>query len=303
MLLIDRHEYSILPLLPSGSFDRTDLACDEHGRSADAMWLAEGPDPSEPQLVGVERKRLSDALDSQLSGRMIDQLRCNVLCKGCRRIWILIEDEFRPSPYSGVLEKLKASTGKKSGKDSSYWVPALTGNSKRGMWESFYKWLASICQQLTDLGVQTRLWVTRNDKESAAWLYAQYSLDQKPYDEHKSLQAFVDIGRPTQQCSVCRHGQSKHKDGYCSTCRDRCSGQPKRSGSNSSLVRPCHVAQIMATFDLVGWDRALAIGDYFSSPREAANADVKEYLQIEGVGKKTAEGVVKQWNERRVVRP
>src|SRR5688500_8986774 len=106
-LMVDRRETTLFPLLPSGSYQKVDL-----GRYGDAAWYAEGPDPARPPYCGMERKRLSDALGCRDDGRLIDQLRFMV--ERYDIIYILIEDEYRPNPRSGVLEKKLVSKNRRS---------------------------------------------------------------------------------------------------------------------------------------------------------------------------------------------
>jgi ERCC4-type nuclease len=62
------------------------------------------------------------------------------------------------------------------------------------------------------------------------------------------------------------------------------------------LVRPNLVRRIGKELSGIGWERSRAVSEHFRSVRELANADVKEWQGIEGIGKKTAEKVVRELN-------
>lgn len=59
------------------------------------------------------------------------------------------------------------------------------------------------------------------------------------------------------------------------------------------LVRPSLLRRVVKELDGLGWERSRAVADHFKSVQEMANADVAEWVKIEGIGKKTAEKVVK----------
>lgn len=70
--------------------------------------------------------------------------------------------------------------------------------------------------------------------------------------------------------------------------------QPNQEGV--LLVRPSLVRRVAKELDGVGWERSRAVADKFGSVRELVDASVKDWREIEGIGKKTAEKVVRAIN-------
>lgn len=65
-----------------------------------------------------------------------------------------------------------------------------------------------------------------------------------------------------------------------------------------SLVMPSLVRRVASELDGIGWTRSKAVSEKFRSVRELANADVSEWREVDGIGKKTAERVVEQLEGR-----
>ena len=59
------------------------------------------------------------------------------------------------------------------------------------------------------------------------------------------------------------------------------------------LVKPNLLRRVAKELEGVGWTKSGDVAGVFTSVREMANADVKEWAKIPGIGKKTAEAVVK----------
>lgn len=296
-LLVDRRELTLYPNLPTGGYSVEDL-----GNYGDAAWFAEGPDPNNPPYCGMERKRLDNLLNDIENNHLVEQLRC-MIQRPYQVIWLVIESEMRPNPDTGVLEKKTKKKGK-NGRWHYPWVPVAENRtsrksrSSRRMWDSVYKWVSSVRRQMFYIGIDMNVWVTRDAKESARWLWSQYTLDQKPWKSHRSFKVFNESQKFTQSCAECGHGPQSHRNGKCVTCKGSCEYVSKHPG----VVTPPLVAEVASRADKVGWDRALAIADHFASVRQMVNADVKEYLKIEGVGKETAASIVHQWNFERKIR-
>lgn len=271
-------------LLPPGGSVLSDLILSGSNNRADAAWFGNGPDPARPPFIGVERKRLGDALQCMQDGRLVEQLRG--LVSTYNHVWILIEDEIRPNPLTGILEKLlhekkktKHGHGSGSGGGSGggsthfncnskcHWVPALFGSKRKLMWRDFHHWLSSLTYGATEqTGIVVRTWFTRSAKETADWIWSEYNWWQKQWSEHRSLDVF----------------ETSHQ-------------RPKKG----MMLRPPIEARITKEFDGFGWDRSLAAADRFRSPRELANATVDQWLEVEGVGRKLAEQIVGQWSRTR----
>lgn len=268
----------LFQLLPRGGSELADLTLVGSNNRADAAWFGNGPDQNKPRFVGVERKRLGDALQCMQDGRLVEQLRG--LVQTFDHVWILIEEEIRSNPQTGLLEKYiklgtktvtKSRTGKSMSKPYYYkWVSALYGSKRKLMWRDFHHWLCTLTTVATELtGKPVRLWFTRSARETSEWIWSEYNWWQKPWREHKSLEVFdVSHQRPKQ----------------------------------GMMIKPPLEARLAKEFDGFGWDRSLAAADQFSSPREMANATVDQWLEVDGVGKKLAESMVRQWTRERTLR-
>jgi len=98
---------------------------------------------------------------------------------------------------------------------------------------------------------------TRDVKQTAAVILSLHSFFQKPMDDHSSLKQF-HTERPPQV----------------------------------ALVRPGLVKRVAKELDGVGWTRASAVAEHFSSVYAAISAPESEWRKIPGIGKKTAQRVV-----------
>lgn len=64
------------------------------------------------------------------------------------------------------------------------------------------------------------------------------------------------------------------------------------------LIVPTRIMKVAATFPGVGSEKLLDIEEQFGSIREMVNADAATWRQVDGVGKKTAETIVKYLEEK-----
>lgn len=91
-----------------GSKDLLDPLRDRH-LPAELMKLDagdvafEGDGPTGPLMVGIERKRIKDMLDSMRSGRLAGHQLVGLL-RDYQVNYLIIEGGYRPNPNSGVLE-------------------------------------------------------------------------------------------------------------------------------------------------------------------------------------------------------
>src|SRR6185503_3121442 len=306
---VDLHQ-----LLPRGGSVLSDLLLVGSNNRADAAWFGNGPDPSRPPYIGVERKRLGDALQCMQDGRWVEQLRGMVTTYN--HAWVLIEEEIRSNPTNGLLEKLLHDRSKKTGKrgggsgtrhfncnSKCRWVPASVGTKRKLMWRDFRHWLSSLIHVATEeSGVIVRHEFTRNPTETADFLWTEYTWWQKDWKDHDSLKVFNTSGPlPNMKPCVCDHPKASH-EGRRSKCA-RCScDRYEQARTVSTLIAPPDVARYAKETDGVGWDRALALADKFASVRELFNAGADD-LVIKGViGRKLAEGMERQWTRERTIR-
>lgn len=245
---------------------------------ADAAFCGNGPDPSAPPLIGVERKRLADALACMDDGRYAGtQLRG--LVRTYDVVWFVVEDTFRAHPVTGVLEKLiykHANKYPSARANPSRWVPATFNHRRPVMHRDFTHWLMSVTHGAAlETGKHVH-WTSvphtppeaKGGREFASWLWSTYTWWQKRWQDHKSLNVF-----------------------------DKSKSRP--TGRGLGLVDPPQVAHFAKEFDGVGWKHALAISDRFESVRALTNASVSELLEVEGVGKVLAASIVEQANRKR----
>jgi len=60
------------------------------------------------------------------------------------------------------------------------------------------------------------------------------------------------------------------------------------------LTRPGLVRRVSKEFSGVGWQRSRSVAEHFKTVRAMVNAGVKDWLEVDGIGKKTAERVVQE---------
>lgn len=258
-VLIDRRTGSkdLLPLLPRGCAELTDL------EFADAVVVGNGPDG--PVTEAFERKRLGDALACLQDGRFAGhQLR------GLRNdydfVWLVIEDEIRADPRTGILQRRyeQRVKGKRRGttRTEGRWVDAMFGAKSTIMWRDFMHWLLSMRRK----GGVDDITFTRNAKETADLIWTVHTWRQKKWSAHKSVDVF---------------NRSQDRPG-------------------SILFRPSLVAEIAGRYDGIGYEKALAISDKFKTPADFIGATISELMAIDGIGKKLAESIVRQSTERKM---
>lgn len=110
-----------------------------------------------------------------------------------------------------------------------------------------------------------RLWRTSDEEQSCAWLVDQFEWWQKPWSSHKTGQSIYSPG-PTRP-------NNSHR---------------VRAFRSAPTLLQCWLSS------LPGLDsRAYEFSDYFSSPLDLANSDEHRWVTIKGVGKKTAQSIVK----------
>jgi hypothetical protein len=161
MLILDDRETDLAPYLKAFDVPVSITRLD----SGDARWEACGP--SGPILVGVERKKLSDLVDS-IRSRRLDGFQLAELAASTDRRYLLVEARYRPGK-TGVLEEWKHDG----------WEPVPHSVTYREV-DGF---LAAI-EEFFGARV-ARTWTTA---ESAAWLVARYKWWRKPYREHRTGQ-------------------------------------------------------------------------------------------------------------------
>lgn len=257
VILVDRRTGSkdLADLLPKGYAELTDL---EFG---DAVVVGNGPDG--PVTEAFERKRLADALACVQSGRFAAHQLIG-LRESYDYVWLVIEDEIRADPRSGILQRrYEARTTRKRGRGTrteGRWVDAMFGAKSTMMWRDFWHWLLSMRRvgQIDDFAF------TRSAGETAELIWTVNTWRQKDWKQHKSTKVF----------------NRAHDHG-------------------GLLFRPPLVAEVAGRYDGVGYEKALAIAQKFESVQSFTCATVKELMTVEGIGKKLAESIYEQTRKAR----
>ncbi len=169
------------------------------------------------------------------------------------------------SAGADYLVLILEGTYRASPEDGLLEVPVwmLNGNGKRAeVWTPVKPAIMNsrFTQYLLELQLLASIIVlhSRDVKQTAAIIHSLYNFWQKPIDEHSSLKQF-HIEKPPQ----------------------------------ISLIRPGLLKRIAKELDGVGWIRAGDVSEYFKSVREMVNAPESEWRKVPGIGKKTAQKVIK----------
>lgn len=235
--------------------------------------------------IGVEIKKVGDVLRCIEDGRFAGS---GGQLEGLHRdydvCWLLIEEDLRPDPSTGVLmRRLVQSTvsgrigssarrGQRSRNQGAgvRWVPALFGAKRSMKYGDLMEWLTSIqILSQAQYGKPLYVWRTADQAETARWVYAQYIWWQKKWEAHKSLSTFNSAGWN----------------------QGAAAGRRKPIGFTSEHRR--FRATLAATFDGVGFDRAMNLANRFSSASDMLNATPAELVTAASVvaGKRAGNGI------------
>lgn len=198
-------------------------------------------------LVGVERKTIADLASSMRQRRLVGQ-QLRPFVEAYDEPLLVVEGIWRRQRESGYVE-VPGGRG---------WMP---------LYGKYY--YAEILSFLESLQVIAGLRVARtgDSEETAAWLVTLYRWWQKPWQDHRSMQA-VYAPEP----EVRRNGH-------------RALGLPRKA-----TLAEKWAAQLGGIDD-----RAVEVAGRFESAKQLANADVDEWLErTKGlrIGRKTAEKIV-----------
>jgi len=118
------------------------------------------------------------------------------------------------------------------------------------------------CQYLFELSYLAGIFVfrSRDVRETAAILKSLWDNFQTPPNQHQSLHQMFVAPNP---------------------------------GGTVELVRPGLVRRMAKELDGVGWKLSKVVAAHFATPKEMCEADVKEWMSMDGIGKVTAEKVVR----------
>lgn len=242
---------------------------------------------------GIEIKHVSDLLQCMEDGRFsaVDG-QLPGIARDYDVYWLLIEDDLKPEPISGILMK-KIRSGKRakqrrarrsirptsndsrliSEQSGGRWVPAMFGPNRTVKYSTPMKWMIEMA---VIAGV--KVWRTKSRDETAQWIVANYQEWQKPWEEHKALRTF----------------NMAHVN-------------PKMMYLNSDVLK---LARMIATYDGIGFERAIVLARKFKSREEFNNASEEDYVvrdtftvagaeKTVSVGKKLAASIKEQMGRRR----
>lgn len=237
MIYIDNRVGSadLFPYFPKGLASLTTLDY------ADAAFMGNGPD-SQTWFIGIERKRISDLINSMCSGRLSGH-QLPGLHNSYNCIYLVVEGIWRPSPKDGTIE---IPVHKR-------WVTLRLG-SRVFMAREVYNYLNT----LSLLG-GVHVWAgSASPRETANYIQSIFSWwNSKPFEDHKSLDVAYS---PTVHFLT------------------------KKAGL---------LQRVAGELPGIGQRKAKKIAGYFRDVRQMVNAEVKEFMEIEGVGKTLAEKIVR----------
>lgn len=221
-------------------------------KSADAAFVGEGPDGG-VAMVGVERKGIGDFVSSMRSDRL-GGFQIHEMAVYDFTV-LIVEGRFQCG-HHGELEVWRyGGRGKKGG-----WLPFVVG-SRPVMFSEIWGHLLTITFIAGTIVIPT--WDAR---QTVAILVRLYRWFQTPWEDHKSLDS---IYAPVAEYPGWR-------------------GKARRG--LSARPRPGPVEKVASQFPGVS-AKAWGFGRVFGSVEEMVNAEVKELMAVEGVGKKGAEGI------------
>jgi ERCC4-type nuclease len=217
---------------------------------ADAAWLGWGPNGA-PVNVGVEIKQMSDAMACCVSGRFAGHQLPGLL-QSYDDIWLLLRGEWRARPGDGVLEERRQGRG-----GGMYWAPA-GGGQRLWMWRDFENWINS----MTILGGlrvhRFSGWCERHRTidwcEGALWLKTLHGWYSK--EEHKSHQVIYS-------------GKHIWQD-------------------QALLNKPTLARRVACELPHIGVKRSAEVARVFHTVAQMVEASPRDWMQVEGVGKKIA---------------
>lgn len=138
----------------------------------DVSFIGNGPHGM--VSIGVEYKRVSDALSCMTGGRFAGH-QLPGLAKTYAHYWLLIEGVTRCGQGNGSDGVLQVQAWPEGWKDCRQGTRYI-------MWRDYQHWLMSL-QQMGGVCVAT----VANIRESAAWVASLYSWWQKDWDDHKAV--------------------------------------------------------------------------------------------------------------------
>lgn len=193
------------------------------------------------QLIGIEVKKIEDAVGSLLSGRLADHQIPGMLSM-YNVSYLIVEGYYRCDPVSGLIQGWKGN----SWRDIHSRRQSLT-------WESLDNWLTSI-ETLANIRVRR----TVSEKETVRTIQSLYNW--WGHGDHRSLKVF------------------------------------NTASEAAGMERPNLLRRVAKELPGIGWERSIAVANYFGTIWNMANASEGEWTSIEGIGDGIAGNVYRAIN-------
>jgi len=149
-----------------------------HLEYGDACFMGNGPEDV-PYSIGVERKTITDLLNSMTTGRLVGH-QLEGMLNAYNVIYILVEGTWRVGPSSGLVETYKGKGWSNAGWHNQRFMGTAVFN--------FLNTLAIMCN--------ARIWISQNKTQSGRWLSSTYRWWEKSWDQHKALNTFHTENAP-----------------------------------------------------------------------------------------------------------
>ena len=242
--------------------------------------------------IGIEVKEITELLSSQLSGRLQDtQMRgmVNDYDEGHR--WILHYGRYRANPLDGTIQTWKEGHAQRR----AGWYTFKAG--QRTISYSFLE--AFKCCSAKEYGFSFMR--VENIIEAAQWLAVLYHTWTRPYHTHKSMNVFdksQDV-KAKMRSEIVENNARESKFQV-----SIINGKKNGTGKNEEQKLIDRMS-VFSQFPNIGYERAKAAANYFSSIRQGVNASANEWAEIQAIyqgkkgnravriGKEVGEGVVK----------
>ncbi len=202
-----------------------------------------GEGPNGPCLIGIERKRLGDLVQSLKSGRLVGHQAIQMR-QQYDYCYLLIEGVYRVNEYNQVEIPIGRSR----------WSSISRGRGSFLLYSDLSKWLTGF-----ELGSGFFLRRSAHLQESALLIGSLADYWSKPWDEHRTMNQFH-------------------------------SGQVLRG---VGLEAPSLVRRVAKELDGIGWEKSKAVEAVFGTVMDMVDGGVKDWMKVEGIGKKIAERVVR----------
>lgn len=227
----------------------------------DILIVGQGPG-GQPKFVAVEVKNFSDLLQSAHTGRLQaqDTGQLQVMREVYDQSWLLVYGIWRLSPTcNGGIE---VPAGREANGHTKWRPLTYSGNPDGKPIANAYEFLGRMFVAVAGMGVLVQQ--VKDEKEAARWvadvLYGWWS---KPWEEH----SFTKMFRQAPQLPPAIPGLTP--------------------------TQHTRAKRLLGDWPGLGPERAIAAVKHFPNVLAMAEADVKEWMKVPGIGKGIAEHMVK----------